>query len=623
MKSIVLLYDERETETVEEEILPILKENLKLKLPFQTELTVELGREDFLLTYLGDDQLREFFPLAISENWTVGLLPHPRMAQAKAGFGIEGRLSVTVEDMLEASEGKFIDILMANGRPVFNTLVIGESLSLLSGSVKEGFWSRSMSQLSSFFRLFKRLESSLFTFEFPEKNPINTACLGMVVVQHGQSSRLSRMVLEDAFINDGRMHLIALAPRSVTGLIWFGFYSIFRSGSRRLPPFAAHIKTGHLRVKSDNSINFTCDGLLMSAKEIELEVVPEAIRLVPGRYLKMEPTPKKEDVFKVEVLPRGESRDALVNRPLPFIHHASKEEFKDLFSTLRQNSRASSSYLVLMLLSTCIATLGLFGNSSPVIIGAMILAPLMAPIISMSMGVLRQDKRLMWDSSKAIGLGLVLAYLCAVFITWLTPLSIPNEEILARVRPNLLDLGVAVASGVAGAYAHAKEEVAKTLAGVAIAVALVPPLAVSGIGLGWADWNIFSGALLLLTTNLAGILLSAAFTFLLLGFSPFRLATKGLVYSLLVVVLISLPLFFGFIDMVREKDVISKLNGHSVNGVVLRDISVRQVKPLRLAVKLVSEHSLSSAQIQAVKSEIESMVGEEVELEVMLGFKVF
>jgi len=552
----------------------------------------------------------------------VGLLPHPRMAQAKAGLGVEGRLSATLEDMLEAEEARPIDVLLANGRPVFNTLVIGESLSLMSGAVKDGFWARSVSKLSAFFRLFRRLESSLFTLEFPEKSPINTACLGMVVVQHGQSSRLSRMVLEDAFINDGRMHLIALAPRSVTGLIWFGCYSIFRSSSRRLPPFAAHIKTDKIHIKSDDAINFTCDGVLMSAREIDLEVVSQAIRLIPGRYLKMEAKPVKQDVFKVEVLPRGESRDALVNRPLPFIHHASKEEFKELFSTLRLNAQASGSYLVLMILSTCIATLGLFGNSSPVIIGAMILAPLMSPIISMSMGVLRQDRQLMWDSSAAIGLGLILAYLCAVFITWLTPLSIPNDEILARVRPNLLDLGVAVASGVAGAYAHAKEEVAKTLAGVAIAVALVPPLAVSGIGLGWADWGIFSGALLLLMTNLAGILLAAAFTFLLLGFSPFRLATKGLVYSLLVVVLISLPLFFGFIDMVREKDVISKLNGHRIEEAVLRDIRVRQVKPLRLAVKIVSDYNLSSEQIQEVKKEIESLVGEEVELEVTFGLKV-
>ena len=124
------------------------------------------------------------------------------------------------------------------------------------------------------------------------------------------------------------------------------------------------------------------------------------------------------------------------------------------------------------------------------------------------MGLLRQDGQLIRYSLKSIGLGLLLGYLCAILITWMTPLTTVNLQILARVRPNLLDLGIAVGSGIAGAYAHSKKEVAKTLAGVAIAVALVPPLAVSGIGIGWMNWGVFSGALLLLVTNLAGMVLA-------------------------------------------------------------------------------------------------------------------
>jgi uncharacterized hydrophobic protein (TIGR00271 family) len=275
-----------------------------------------------------------------------------------------------------------------------------------------------------------------------------------------------------------------------------------------------------------------------------------------------------------------------------------------------------------MLLSTFIATLGLFGNSSPVIIGAMILAPLMAPIISLSMGVLRQDQNLILNSSKTIGWGVLLGYLCAIIITWLTPLNISNDEILARVRPNLLDLGIAVASGIAGAYASAKTEISKTLAGVAIAVALVPPLAVSGIGVGWMDWDIFRGAFLLFFTNLAGMVMAAAITFLLLGFSPFRLARRGLVYSLIVVIFVSLPLFFGFVDMVREKDVIAKLDGYQIDGVILRDITVRNVSPIRLTVKIVAEGGLGSKEMENIKTKIEKIVGEEVELEVTMAVKI-
>ncbi|WP_339903235.1 DUF389 domain-containing protein, partial [uncultured Cyclobacterium sp.] len=299
------------------------------------------------------------------------------------------------------------------------------------------------------------------------------------------------------------------------------------------------------------------------------------------------------------------------------------EEFKDLFSNLRSSSMVSGVYLVLMFLATFIATLGLFGNSSPVIIGAMILAPLMAPIISLSMGVLRQERLLIVNSVKTIGWGVLIGYLCAILITWLTPLNIANDEILARIRPNLLDLGVAVGSGIAGAYASAKSEIAKTLAGVAIAVALVPPLAVSGIGFGWTNWDIFQGAFLLFLTNLSGMVLAAAMTFLLLGFSPFRLARRGIVYSLVVVGLISFPLFFGFMDMVKENNVISKLNGYEINGVILRDISVRSFKPLKLTVKIVGETSPDKEKLELIKSEIETLIGEEVELEVTVALKVY
>lgn len=624
MKSIVLLFDSKEIDQVDEVIVPALGEQLKLKLPFNNDLIVELGKEDFVLTFLSDDQLKELLPIAMENNWRLGLLPHPKMVQARQGFGVEGKLKSSLAHLLAIEESVDIDVLMANGRPVFNSLVIGESFSVMTGSIQETAWGKFWERIGHLFGFFRVLRSHLFTLEVKDRKPLNTACLGMVIVQHGQSSLLSRRVLEDSFINDGRMHVIALAPRSITGLLWFGITSLFRlQKSNKLPPFAGHIKTGSMKILSTEPISYTLDGTLMSSQELELEVLSKVIRIAPGKYLSVEEKPSVKDVFKVEILPRGEARDELVGRPLPFINHASTEEFKDLLTVLRGNAKASSSFLVLMVLSTFIATLGLFGNSSPVIIGAMILAPLMAPIISMAMGVLRQDRKLILGSLKAILWGMSLAYVCTVFITWLTPLNIPNDEIMARVRPNLLDLGVAVGSGVAGAYAHAKEEVAKTLAGVAIAVALVPPLAVSGIGLGWGDWGIFSGALLLLMTNLAGMVLAAAMAFLFLGFSPFRLARKGILYALFIVGLISMPLFFGFMDMVKEKAVISELNGHRIENIILRDISVRQVRPLRLAIKLVSEENMDRQQILKIKQEIEKLLDEEVELEVTVGLKVY
>lgn len=405
-------------------------------------------------------------------------------------------------------------------------------------------------------------------------------------------------------------------------VIKFGFNNIFKSSkNQKLPNYVAHLKTDKIKISSRRNIDFAIDNILISSKEIILEVKPKLLNVVPGKFLETNKEVKSSKIFKTQNLPQGELRYELLKKRLPLTNHATTEEFKWLFTILRENSKLSSSYLVLMALSTLIAAFGLFGNSSPVIIGAMILAPLMSPIISLSMGVLRQEQKLIKDSLMTIAFGLLVGYAFAVLITWITPLKTPNSEIIARIKPNLLDLGVAAVSGVAGAYAHAKKEVAKTLAGVAIAVALVPPLAVSGIGLGWGDWPIFLGALLLLGTNLAGMVLAGALTFLFLGFSPFHLAKKGLLISMFFVLLISAPLGFGFSRMVKENKLIQELSGKEIEQGKLRNVNVIQMRPMRISLTVVSDSPLDLVELKAVKDQVEKIVGGEVELELTVAIR--
>ena len=296
-------------------------------------------------------------------------------------------------------------------------------------------------------------------------------------------------------------------------------------------------------------------------------------------------------------------------------HRASTEDFKDLYQSLRDNARPSSAYLTLMVLSTLLATLGLFANSAPVIIGAMILAPLMVPIISLAMALVRQDGILLTDSLKTLGWGLLLALSCAAAMTWVIPLHQVTGEIAARLNPNLLDLGVALVSGVAGAYAHAREEIARSLAGVAIAVALVPPLAVSGIGLGWGEWAVFQNSFLLFLTNLFGIVLAGNLTFLLLGFGPFRLARRGLLTALALVGVVSLPLGVGFSRMVEQNAIVRILESQEFAGVVVQEAALLPGRDLRLSVRLLSPTTLNHADVERVKRAIESRLDRRVTLE--------
>ena len=274
-----------------------------------------------------------------------------------------------------------------------------------------------------------------------------------------------------------------------------------------------------------------------------------------------------------------------------------------------------------MVLSTILACLGVFADSSPVIIGAMILAPLMAPIISLSMGVLRQDRHLIRGSIITVLSGMTVAYVFAIGLTFITPINNMNAEITSRIKPNIIDLGIAVISGAAGAYAYSKESIAKTLAGVAIAVALVPPLAVSGIGLAWGELNVFFGALLLLLTNLTGMVLAAALTFLFTGYSPFRLARKGLLISSFVVLSISIPLGYGFFKVVKENRIIQSLNSHEIDGAFLHHVRLEQYDPTTIALDITFYDYPTEEELSQIKHEIEQIVGHDVTLNIGIRLK--
>jgi uncharacterized hydrophobic protein (TIGR00271 family) len=276
-----------------------------------------------------------------------------------------------------------------------------------------------------------------------------------------------------------------------------------------------------------------------------------------------------------------------------------------------------------MILSTLLATTGLFANSAPVIIGAMILAPLMAPIISLSMGVVRADKFLMIQSTRTLIIGIFMALLFSSIYTLFMPLEQITAEMQGRLNPNLLDLMVAVFSGMAGAYANSKEEVAKSLAGVAIAVALVPPLSVTGIGLGLGNIDVIYGSFLLFVTNLVGITLSAALTFIVLGFAPIKRAKKGIFYTSILMVIIAIPLFLSFMDVVHRYDYFNKLNGFKSVALNGHDIELHikkvQNKNNEIIVNLdvISSKPLILDDYNIIKEKLQKVVDKKLVLEIV------
>lgn len=210
-------------------------------------------------------------------------------------------------------------------------------------------------------------------------------------------------------------------------------------------------------------------------------------------------------------------------------------------------------YYVLLALSGVISTFGLLANSSVTIIGAMIIAPLMGPITAIAFAMSMGNRRLLKRSSLTIATGVLMTVGIATLITWGVGLERLTPEIQSRVRPTLMDLGVALAAGAAGAFAKAHKLISDALPGVAISVALVPPLSVIGVGIAMPDQQVLTGSTLLFATNLASIVLSGAIVFLCLNYGSLYKARQGLTLSGLIILLLGLPLGFSFRDLILRE----------------------------------------------------------------------
>ena len=235
------------------------------------------------------------------------------------------------------------------------------------------------------------------------------------------------------------------------------------------------------------------------------------------------------------------------------------EEQLEVREELIDNAEPGRDYFVLIGLSSIIATLGLLLNSPAVVIGAMLVAPLMSPIMGFSLGIVLGEVRLIQTSLESVFKGVMATVIVSILVGLLSPLKDMTPEILARTQPTLLDLFIALASGMAGAYALSRKDVSAALPGVAIAAALAPPLSVVGLGFAHGNLQAAGGALLLFITNLITISLAGVIIFTLLGIHPLNLqpeikrrVRRGITGVTFLVVLITIPLAILMNGIIRQ-----------------------------------------------------------------------
>lgn len=221
----------------------------------------------------------------------------------------------------------------------------------------------------------------------------------------------------------------------------------------------------------------------------------------------------------------------------------------------------SGRYAFMTTMSAGIAVLGLLLSSPAVVIGAMLISPLMSPILGLGFGLALFDFAEMRRSLAALAVGSVAAVLVTALIVTLSPLKAPTAEILARTRPSLFDLLVALFAALAGTFAIIRGR-GETIVGVAIATALMPPLAVVGYGLATGNMPVLFGAGALFGTNFVTIALAAMILARFYGFGhhlSHRQSWLQTVLLLLVFVAMALPLALSLSQIARESRVTNQV----------------------------------------------------------------
>ena len=296
----------------------------------------------------------------------------------------------------------------------------------------------------------------------------------------------------------------------------------------------------------------------------------------------------------------------------------------DLNASIRraatEDSLFSLNFVVLSLASCAIATLGLLENSVAVIIGAMIIAPLMGPIQAFAFAALDGDAELVRRSLVTAVAGAAIAIGASALLGTLFALPSYGSEVVARTRPNILDLLVAVSAGAVAGFAKIRPAIANTIAGTAIAVALMPPLCVVGLTLAHHDWSSALGAALLFGTNFLGIALACMLVYV--AARQFRSNNRSaLITTAVITAALVFPLGASFLEIVRdariESEIRSQLTTNTVTFRQVRLVSTRfdwYARPVIAQLTVSAADPVSPSQVRDLEAFIERKTGQRLRL---------
>lgn len=274
-----------------------------------------------------------------------------------------------------------------------------------------------------------------------------------------------------------------------------------------------------------------------------------------------------------------------------------------------------------------LASIGLDTNSTAVIIGAMLVSPLMSPILGIGLGIGINDRSLLWESVKNFGIAIILSLIASTLYFAITPLGEATSELSARTTPTLLDVGIAFFGGIAGIVAGSRKEKTNAIPGVAIATALMPPLCTTGFGIATGNLKYLLGAFYLFFINTVFISLATylivrwlKFPFKEFANSTIQKQVKHAIAIFVIIVIIpSTFIFYGVIQDLRVNKKVQTFINEQVNSIkrnALRWEIVKENSEQTLKIYIFGE-PFAQDEVSHLKEELSSYQLKQLHLELI------
>lgn len=265
--------------------------------------------------------------------------------------------------------------------------------------------------------------------------------------------------------------------------------------------------------KDNNTKNSSNDDNALAAIRLFVEI--EAVQTVLDKVQSMLPESAEPIILLSPIDAQIGEHDNVIKTEEEAIV-ATREE---LFLNISKGSKFDQNFVLLAILSTIVAAIGIAENNVAVVIGAMVIAPLLGPNLGLALGSVLGDKELMKTALATNGLGLAITIITSIIIALIWEPNLNSEELLSRTQVQYSSVVLALAAGIA-AVVSLTSRLPNTLVGVMVAVALVPPATVFGMMLGVQNWALANNAGLLLLVNIAAVNFSAQFVFIVRGVRP-------------------------------------------------------------------------------------------------------